>query len=73
MRACLTIVPQHHGQVVLCLGANVDEDCRCVGRTETKAQLLTGQITHRAQDSRAALGHEVVPHQRPALKIPSNI
>lgn len=82
MQTCLTIVPQDHGQVVLHLGANVDEDCRCVGRTETKAQLLSGQISHRAQDSRAAflhcrrraaLGHEVVPHQGPTLKIPSDI
>lgn len=44
----LTILPQHHGQVVLRLGANVDEDGRRVGRTETKAQLLMGQITHSA-------------------------
>lgn len=40
----LTVGPEHHSQVVLCPGADVDQDAGSTGGAEAEDELLLSQI-----------------------------
>lgn len=79
-----TVVTEHHSQVVLSSGADVDQDAGSTGGAEAEDQLLlsqvgltgnadTGHALHLLKRRSSPFWQEVVTHQGSGLKVPPYI